>query len=67
MACGLSSPFDYRECVLLDQKTLGKFPAQQETVDAEERVSTEGFLLQCKTGAYGLLCEGTEGPVMDPR
>jgi hypothetical protein len=35
-------------------------------MDAETRVSAEGFFLQCKTGAHGSLCEGTEGSVVDP-
>jgi hypothetical protein len=35
-------------------------------MDAETRVSAEDFFLQCKTGAHGSLCEGTEGSVVDP-
>ena len=35
-------------------------------MDAEKRVGTEGFFLQCKTSTLGSVCEGTEGSVVDP-
>lgn len=67
MACRLPSAVHHRECVLLDQETLGQFPAEQETMDAETRVGAEGLFIQCETGAHGSLCEGTEGSVVDSR
>jgi hypothetical protein len=48
MACRVSSSFNHRKCVLLDEETLGWFPAEKETVDAETLLALKVFAYNVK-------------------
>ena len=61
VAGGLPSAVYRGKRVQLDEATLGWFPAEQETVDAETGVGVEGLRLQRQTSPHGSLRKGTEG------